>query len=221
MGNLSKKRSFCIYCSGGASRVIKFYSFNENLTKYKPSKIIYDGQRPEIIRQLQKLFKSDLLLFDETLLTKDERKKLNTSTSKFIHKTLKENKIDYLFCFGERILKEDLIQEYKNKLINFHPSILPSFPGLNSIDKAINHGVCFLGNTAHFINKGIDTGKIIIQTGMLAEDFINYEDVLELQFPMLKIILRDILDYAIPDDEIFSEINNRSKKYLINKFVRE
>jgi len=120
-----------------------------------------------------------------------------------------------LLCFGDKILKKGLVESYKNRLINFHPSILPSFKGLSAIDQANTFGVDFLGNTAHFIDEGIDTGKIIVQTAMLQEDFECYEDVLELQFPMIKIILRDILNYKVSEDDILRELVNRKKPFLI------
>ena len=57
---------------------------------------------------------------------------------------LKEHNIDYLFCFGDKLLKGELLIEYKNKIINFHPSILPAFPGINAIDQALKSSVQLL-----------------------------------------------------------------------------
>jgi len=214
---MTMKKTFAIYCSGGASRVIKFYSFNSNKSKYKPKKIIYDGNKTEVILKLNKLFKGDIVLFNRQLLSYKEPNKIYKTTSEFIHRVLCEHNIDYTLCFGDKILKKELIGDYKERLINFHPALLPSFKGLYAIDKALEDNVSFIGNTAHFIDEGIDTGEIILQTVMLKEEFENYEDVLELQFPMIKMILRDFLHYEISDNEIFSEITNRKKKYLIPK----
>ncbi len=215
-------KTFAIYCSGGASRILKFYSLNNNVNKYKPKKAIYDGDNEDVILKLKSLFKKDLLLFKKELLSKEEQSKIHKATSDFIHKTLIQNNIDYLLCFGTKILKKPLIEDYANRLINFHPSLLPSFKGLYSIDQALKYNVSLIGNTAHFIDKGVDTGKVIVQSAMLTEEYEDYEDVLELQFPMIKMILRDILLYDISDDEIFAEIKNRNKKYLIpNKCTNE
>ena len=68
----------------------------------------------------------------------------------------------------------------------FHPSLLPAFPGVKSIDKALNYSVQILGNTAHFIDEGIDTGPIIMQSVISRAYFKCYEDVLSLQLKMLK-----------------------------------
>jgi len=210
-------KKFAIYCSEGASRIIKFYSFNKNLVEYKPEKVIYDGENKNVINKLTMLFGNDLVLLKKSELTKIELKQIHTTTSLFLHRVLVENNVEYLLCFGDKILKRELIKAYHNKLINFHPAILPSFKGLKAIDQALEFGSEFLGNTAHYIDEGIDTGKIIIQSAMLKEDFNDYEDVLELQFPLIKMILRDFINYDINDEKIIEEIINRKKPYLISK----
>lgn len=208
------KKSFCIYCSEGASRVIKFYSVGENIKNYRPNKLVYDGEKEGVIKSLNEMFGDDLIIFNNNVKTYDP-KRIHTSTSQFLHKTLDEFSIEHLLCFGGKILKKKFINSYRNKLINFHPAILPSFKGLLSINQALDSGVNFLGNTAHFIDEGIDTGKILIQSAMLTEEFEDYEDVLEMQFPMIKMILRDILNYEINDKDIMQELENRTKKMLI------
>lgn len=209
-------KSFCIYCSEGASRVIKFYSVKENIKNYRPNKIVYDGERDDVINTLKIIFGEDVIVFNKTVNTYDA-KRVHTSTSQFLHRILDKFSIEYLLCFGDKILKNDFIKSYPNKLINFHPAILPAFKGLKAINQALDSGTNFLGNTAHYIDKGIDTGKIIIQTAMLTEEFEDYEDVLEMQFPMIKMILRDILNYEIKDRDIMIELFNRKKSILIPK----
>jgi phosphoribosylglycinamide formyltransferase-1 len=63
-----------------------------------------------------------------------------------------------------RILGEEVIQTFEKKIINIHPSLLPAFPGLNAQKQAINHGVKFSGCTVHFVDLGVDSGPIILQT---------------------------------------------------------
>jgi len=210
-----KIKTFAIYCSEGASRTLKFYSFNENLIKFGPVRVIYDGDRIDIIQQLTKIFSDKLIILYKSNLTSEERNKIHTKTSMFIHNILKKDNIEFLLCFGNKILKKELIDDYRNRLINFHPAILPSFKGLNAIDQALQNNVAILGNTAHYIDEGVDSGKIIIQTAMLREDFENYEDVLELQFPMMKMIFRDLLNYEISHVEIVKELGKRKKLFLI------
>jgi len=78
---------------------------------------------------------------------------------------LKEFSIDLICLAGYmRILGEEVIQTFEKKIINMHPSLLPAFPGLNAQKQAINHGVKFSGCTVHFVDSGVDSGPIILQT---------------------------------------------------------
>ena len=78
---------------------------------------------------------------------------------------LKEFSVDLICLAGYmRILGEEVIQTFEKKIINIHPSLLPAFPGLNAQKQAINHGVKFSGCTVHFVDSGVDSGPIILQT---------------------------------------------------------
>ena len=63
-----------------------------------------------------------------------------------------------------RILGEKFINEYKNKILNIHPALLPAFPGMDAQKQAIKSGVKFSGCTVHFVDSGVDTGPIILQS---------------------------------------------------------
>ena len=62
-----------------------------------------------------------------------------------------------------RIVSPHFIKEYKNKILNIHPALLPAFPGLDAQKQAIEFGVKYSGCTVHFVDEGVDTGPIIIQ----------------------------------------------------------
>jgi phosphoribosylglycinamide formyltransferase-1 len=105
------------------------------------------------------------------------------------------------------------LNNYKNRIVNFHPSILPSFPGLMAIDQALASGVQFLGNTAHIINKGIDTGPIIMQSVLKRQAYSKYEDVLNLQIPMLEKIWLLLDGDNLEVGENFVQINSEGSQY--------
>ncbi|MCG3779512.1 MAG: Phosphoribosylglycinamide formyltransferase [Nitrosopumilus sp.] len=63
-----------------------------------------------------------------------------------------------------RIISPTLVKKYKNKIINIHPALLPAFPGLNSQKQALDYGTKFSGCTVHFVDAGMDTGPIIMQS---------------------------------------------------------
>ncbi len=62
-----------------------------------------------------------------------------------------------------RIISPQFIKEYKNKILNIHPALLPAFPGLDAQKQAIAFGAKYSGCTVHFVDDGVDTGPIIIQ----------------------------------------------------------
>ena len=62
-----------------------------------------------------------------------------------------------------RLLSPAFIKAYSNRIMNIHPALLPSFPGLHVQKKAVEHGVRFAGCTVHFVNEECDEGPIIIQ----------------------------------------------------------
>ena len=62
-----------------------------------------------------------------------------------------------------RIISPEFVKKYKNRIINIHPALLPSFPGLDSQKQAIEHGAKFSGCTVHFVDAKMDSGPIIIQ----------------------------------------------------------
>ena len=91
----------------------------------------------------------------------------NKERNKFdleILNTLKENRIDIVVLAGfMRILSPHFVKEYRNKIINIHPSLLPLFPGAHAHRDAIQAGATESGCTVHFVDEGIDTGPIILQ----------------------------------------------------------
>ena len=62
-----------------------------------------------------------------------------------------------------RIISPKFVKKYKNRIINIHPALLPSFPGLDAQKQAIEYGAKYSGCTVHFVDSGVDTGPIILQ----------------------------------------------------------
>jgi len=89
----------------------------------------------------------------------------NKSVSeKFILKDLKTNKIDLICLAGfMKILSKDFINNFKGKILNIHPSLLPKYKGLNTHMRVIKNNEKYSGCTVHFVNSRLDSGKIILQ----------------------------------------------------------
>jgi phosphoribosylglycinamide formyltransferase-1 len=62
-----------------------------------------------------------------------------------------------------QLLTPGFIRRFENRIINVHPALLPSFPGLDAVGQALEHGVRVTGVTVHFVDEGVDTGPIILQ----------------------------------------------------------
>src|SRR5699024_2907236 len=81
-----------------------------------------------------------------------------------IIKKLKRANVDWIVLAGYmRIVGETLLKAYENRIINIHPSLLPSFPGVDAVGQALEAGVKVSGVTIHYVDEGIDTGPIISQ----------------------------------------------------------
>ena len=77
---------------------------------------------------------------------------------------LEEKGIDLVVLAGfMRIFGRTFLRKYSNKVINIHPSLLPSFPGVDAQSQAFEYGVKYTGCTVHFVNEGVDSGPIIGQ----------------------------------------------------------
>ncbi len=69
-----------------------------------------------------------------------------------------------------RIISPEFVREYKNRILNIHPALLPAFGGLDAQGQAIRHGVKVSGCTVHFVDDGVDSGAIIIQSTVRVKD---------------------------------------------------
>ena len=98
---------------------------------------------------------------------------------------LYENKIDIIVLAGfMRILSKHFVNEYQNRIINIHPSLLPLFPGAHAHRDTINAGVLESGCTVHFVDHGVDTGPIIMQKTVALDENENEETLAEKILPL-------------------------------------
>ena len=77
---------------------------------------------------------------------------------------IKKNKIKLICLAGfMKILSKNFIKNFKGKILNIHPSLLPKYKGLNTHQRAISNSEKYTGCTVHFVNSRLDSGKIILQ----------------------------------------------------------
>ena len=86
---------------------------------------------------------------------------------KVVMKKLEELDVELVVMAGwMRIVGEELINKFKQRLINIHPSLLPSFKGVDAVQQAIDNRVTITGCTVHYVQKEVDSGSIIIQAAV-------------------------------------------------------
>jgi phosphoribosylglycinamide formyltransferase-1 len=84
---------------------------------------------------------------------------------------LREAKVDLICLAGYmRLLSPYFVAAFPQRILNIHPSLLPSFPGLESQKQALEYGVKFAGCTVHFVDENLDAGPIILQAVVPVED---------------------------------------------------
>jgi phosphoribosylglycinamide formyltransferase-1 len=92
------------------------------------------------------------------------RTKLDEDAERAFVAALQSAKVDLVVLAGfMRVLKGDFLRAFEGRIVNVHPSLLPSFPGLEAWKQALDHGVKVTGCTVHFVDAGVDAGPIIGQ----------------------------------------------------------
>jgi len=150
----SKKVKTAIFISGTGSNLKSLIKFSKH--KKSPiiiSMIISNNSKAKGLKY-SKIYKIKKKVFDFK----------NSSSEKKTINELKKNNI-HLICLAGfmKILSKNFINNFKGKILNIHPSLLPKYKGLNTHEKAIKNKDKYSGCTVHFVNSKLDSGKIINQ----------------------------------------------------------
>ena len=122
----------------------------------------------------------------------DSKKKFESE----IIKVLKESNVELIVMAGwMKIASENFVNTFKNKIINIHPSLLPSFKGKNPIEDALINESLITGCSVHFVDKEVDNGKLIIQAALS----IKTDDNLSSLTNKIHDIEHKILPFAISE----------------------
>jgi phosphoribosylglycinamide formyltransferase-1 len=116
----------------------------------------------------------------ETLILNKKNFKTRDDFDKEIVKNLKEKNVKLVVLAGfMRLLSSYFIKEYKNRIMNIHPALLPAFKGTHGIKDALEYGVKVTGPTVHFVDEELDHGAIILQKAVEVKDGDTEESLLE------------------------------------------
>jgi len=106
----------------------------------------------------------------KTLLI-ERRGRSRTEHDREIIGALLEHRVDVVCLAGYmRLLSGEFIEAFRGRVLNIHPSLLPSFPGLDAQQQALEHGVRWTGCTVHFVDETLDGGPIILQRPVPVHD---------------------------------------------------
>lgn len=123
----------------------------------------------------------------------------NENFNREIMRIFKERDIDLIVLAGYlKILSEELIKQYKNKIINIHPALIPSFCGKGYYGQRVHeavleHGVKITGATVHFADEGTDTGPIILQQAIE----VHQDDTVETLQKRVLAVEHEVLSKAV------------------------
>lgn len=114
------------------------------------------GIKTEVVES--KGFKGTRLDYDKMLISVLEKYKVTPKNG--------------LVCLAGfmRIISPEFVRKYKHRILNMHPALLPSFPGLDAQKQAVEYGAKYSGCTVHFVDEGVDTGPVIIQSVVKVKD---------------------------------------------------
>jgi phosphoribosylglycinamide formyltransferase 1 len=116
----------------------------------------------------------------ETLLLDPKKFSSREDFDKEVILHLKKKKIDLVVLAGYmRLLSNHFVKEYRNRIINIHPALLPSFKGTHAIKDALKHGAKVTGATVHFVDEKLDNGPIILQKAVEIMDDDTEDSLLE------------------------------------------
>ena len=151
----SKKIKTAVFISGTGSNLKSLIKFSK--LKNSPisiNLIVSDNPKSKGL-QFGKRFQIKRKIFNFEKKSIAERK---------IISELKKNKINFICLAGfMKILSKNFIKNFKGKILNIHPSLLPKFKGLNTHERVIKNNETYSGCTVHFVNSKLDSGKIILQ----------------------------------------------------------
>ena len=114
---------------------------------------------------------------------------------------LQGHSVDLIVLAGfMEVLGGPFIRRFEGRIVNVHPSLLPAFPGLRAIEQAIEYGVRIMGVTVHFVERGVDSGPVILQESFDVEAGDVERQVHEIEHRLLPRAIRLIAAGSVSID---------------------
>lgn len=160
-----KLKNISVFCSGkGTNLQAIINAVKEGKLKVNISLVISDKRDSLCMARAKRAGIEALFIDPERFLTR-------AGFEKELVKNLKKHRIDLIVLAGfMRMLSADFVKRYRNRILNVHPALLPSFKGTSGIEDALDYGVKITGPTVHFVDEGMDAGPIILQAQVRVRD---------------------------------------------------
>lgn len=166
--------NIAVLCSGNGTNLQAI--IDKVRSGYIPAKIVLVLSDKSDAFALTRAKKSDI----ETVVLNSKDYNTREDFDKEVIKNLKKRNVELVVMAGfMRLLSPYLIKEYKNRIINIHPALLPSFKGTRGIKDALDYGVKVTGATVHFVDEHLDNGPIILQSCIDIKDNDTEDTLLE------------------------------------------
>lgn len=208
-----------VYISKKSGRLKSFITSMDKEAPYHIGVVVSDAKIEDDLLCLLGKKKIKYVEFEYECLGKENTGR-RQKFSELLLKELQKYACEYCFSFGSHLLTGRILTVYKYRLINFHPSLLPMYPGKNAIDQAEKDGkVLLVGNSAHFIDEGVDSGPLIMQSVVPIQGFLdtkNYDMILDLQVEMMRQIM-DVIEcncLKVIDGRVYIENADYRQSYI-------
>lgn len=166
--------NIAVFCSGHGSNFQAIVDASrKGLFKARVALMVCDNPQAYAIKRAEKEKIKTLIIERNNFSTKQEFEAR-------IIKELEKEKIKLICLAGYmRVLSAGFVKRYRNRILNIHPAILPSFKGTHSIKDALDYGVKVTGVTVHFVNEEVDAGPVILQEAVKVKPDDTQESLAE------------------------------------------
>ncbi len=153
-----KSMNIAVLCSGSGTNLQAIIdNIKSGYISAKIALVISDKKKAFALTRAEKYGVKTLVLNPKDYKTRED-------FDKEIVRNLKKRNVELVVLAGfMRLLSPYFVREYKNRIMNIHPALLPSFKGIHAIKDALDYGVRVTGATVHFVDEHLDSGPIILQ----------------------------------------------------------
>jgi len=167
--------NIAVFCSGRGTNLQAIINAirNKKLKKTRIALVVCDNNKAYALKRARKARIKSIVVQRGNFESKSK-------FEKEIIKHLRQEKVELLVLAGfMKIIGKDLLRAYRNRILNIHPAILPSFKGAHGIKDAFDYGAKVTGVTVHFVDDRMDHGPIILQEAVLIREndtLVSLED---------------------------------------------